>query len=343
MSANEKKLTILIATILLITGVPEPIPRTIILTSYQMIFLWKIILMIFVGIMGAEIIFKKFPDFVRKISVPARPITKLCRLPDDIGSILISSAFAPIVTANSVLLTQYKEGKLTESQVVSVAILNTAPAYLRRILTFALPAFLPLFGWLFFIGVVVCNLLVVAAKIIFCIVYSRINTKKSCKNNLDNIKEKECKNQSISFRKPMRMFWGITKKMLIITFSIFFLDNIGILDKTIIPLLGCVMSLLNLPELFSLPLVAFSTGSIPAGAAAFGKMMLDGSLTIKEIFVGVSLGMIVSQPAIIIRHVIPSYLPIFGTKLTSKILGISFGIVLLVRIATFFILKLTLM
>lgn len=310
-------------------------------TLCQMTFLWKIVLMIFVGIMAAEIIFKKFPNFIKKISVPAKPITKLCRLPEDVGSILVSSAFMPISVANSVLLSQYKEKKLGENQMVAVAILNTAPAYIRRILTFVLPAFLPLFGWIFFLGVVACNLLVVAAKIIFCILYSRITTPShSKKDSLKNTGiKKECKSKKISFKKPVKMFWGITKKMLAITFTIFFLDNIGVLDKTITPALGYLMSSLTLPESFSLPLVAFSTGSIPAGAAAFGKLMLDGTLTIKEIFVGVSLGMIVSQPAIVIRHVIPSYAPIFGGKLTFKILGISFGIVLVVRILTFFVLK----
>ena len=297
--------------------------------------------MIFVGIMASEIIFKKFPNFVRKISVPARPITRLCRLPDNVGSILMSSAFTPIAVANTVLLSRYKAKELSENQMVVVAILNTAPAYIRRILTFALPAFLPLFGWMFFLGVVVCNLLVVVAKIIFCILYSRITTPPHSKKDSPKSTETEekCKNEEVSFKKPIRMFWGITKKMLMITFTIFFLDNIGVLDKTITPLLSYLMNSLTLPESFSLPLVAFSTGSIPAGAGAFGKLMFDGTLNIKEIFVGVSLGMIVSQPAIVIRHVIPSYAPIFGGKLTFKIIGMSFGIVLVVRILTFFILK----
>ena len=116
-------------------------------TIFQMGFVWKIILFSFVGIMAAEIIFKRFPNFTKAIAKPVRPLTRLCRLPEEVGAVLMSSMFVSSMATNTVLISRHKEGIISENQIVVAAILNTIPAYIRRIIIFILPVFVPLF-WL---------------------------------------------------------------------------------------------------------------------------------------------------------------------------------------------------
>ena len=313
-------------------------------TIFQMHFLWKIILFSFAGIMASEIIFKRFPRFTKTIAKPIRPLTGLCRLPDEIGALLMSSMFVSSMATNTVLVSRQKDGVVSENQVVVAAILNTIPAYIRRILVFILPVFVPLFGWTFFLGIVFSYALIVAVKIIFCAIYGRIIYREEKCVNKEKIKKMADKAGSKipkkdSFKKPLKMFFRMTTTLLITTFLAFFLINVGVLGKAAEFLLNPIIKLAALPESFGAPLMVFSTGSVVAGGGVFKNLMSEGAINLRKAFIGVLLGMIISQPAVIIRYVLPSYLGVFGKKIAFKIIMIASSIIFIVRILTFLAFK----
>ena len=135
------------------------------------------------------------------------------------------------------------------------------------------------------------------------------------------------------------MFFRMAITLLIATFLVFFLINAGILNQAAAFLLTPLIKLFGLPESFSAPLMVFSTGSIVAGGGVLKNLILEGVINRQEAFIGILLGILVSQPAVVARHVLPSYMGVFGRKTAFKIIGISLTVIIVVRTITFLVFK----
>lgn len=309
-----------------------------------MSFLWKILGFSLLGLIASEIMFKGFPGFVKIAGRPLRGLTRMCGLPEEIGSLLLSSLFVSSMATNTVLVSRRESGDISERQMVTAAILNSVPAYVRRIIVFLMPVFVPLFGWLFFLGVVFCHLLVISAKICFCIFYGKGGRK------MPEVKTKEeggillppkisLKGLPGLLRKPLKMFLKISLSLIGTTFLVLFFINAGLLGKIAVPVLYPLLKLVGLPQALSSALIVFSAGNIIVGAGVFQTLLANGTMAIREVFVGIVFGMLISQPAIVLRHVLPNHLAVFGRKATLKIVGYSLIIVILVRAITFYLFK----
>ncbi len=311
-------------------------------------FLWKILAFSLLGLIASEIIFKGFPGFVKIAGRPLRGLTRICGLPEEVGSLLLSSLFTSTMVTNTVLVARRGGGKLSERQMVTAAILNSVPAYVRRIIVFLMPVFVPLFGWVFFLGVVFCHLLVMAAKITFCVFYGRGERKMfapTTKSEEDISLPPKISLRGLPrlLRKPLRMFFKISLSLVAATFLVLFFINAGLLGKIAVPVLYPLLKLVGLSQSLSSALIVFSAGNIIVGAGVFQTLLANGTLAIREVFVGVVFGMLISQPAIVLRHVLPNHLAVFGRKATSKIIGYSLIIVILVRAITFYLFKIILL
>ena len=119
----------------------------------------------------------------------------------------------------------------------------------------------------------------------------------------------------------------------------FFLIIAGILNQAAEFLFTPLIKLFGLPESFSVPLMVFSTGSIVAGGDVLENLILEGAINRREAFIGTLLGILVSQPAVVARHVLPSYMGVFGRKTAFKIIGMSLTAIIVVITITFLVFK----
>ncbi len=324
----------------------ESIIRISAQTLGQMDFLWKILAFSFLGLIASEIIFKGFPGLARIAGRPLRSLTRICGLPEEVGSLLLSSLFVSTMATNTVLASWRKSGKINERQMITAAILNSVPAYMRRIIVFLMPVFIPLFGWIFFIGVVFCHLLVITAKIAFCIFYGSgggtIAPAATSEKVVSLPRGISLKEMPALLKKPLKMFFKISLSLMITTFLVLFFINAGLLEKVAVPVLYPLLKIFGIPQAMSSALIVFSAGNIIVGAGVFQTLLTNG-VGIREVFVGVVFGMLISQPAIVLRHVLPNHLAVFGRKSTFRIVGYSLAIVILVRTITFYIFKIALL
>lgn len=287
-----------------------------------------VIIVIALGLFGTGLLIEL--GLMQKLSVLAGPLFRYTNLPESCASAFVVS-LGSAVAANSMVVQVRNSGCINDTEAMLCAMLNSTPAYIREILTYQIPIVLPALGYFvggFYVGVFILTAII---KIAIVIILSKLLLEKNnCKmadtQTMKKISFKDAVQRT--FKKEKRLFTRITVVYLVMTTIVFYLREKGAFE---------VFSVLPLAEIFHippesiLPLTTYIASPI-MGISLLGPMLSSNGISPVQAMIVLMLGSMFMLPLFGIRSLLPRYVSLFGTKVGTKIVGISVGISVLVRL-----------
>ncbi|AGB49635.1 hypothetical protein Metho_1427 [Methanomethylovorans hollandica DSM 15978] len=287
-----------------------------------------ILIVIAIGLFGTGLLIEL--GLMQKLSVIAGPLFRHTNLPESCASAFVV-ALGSTVAANSMVVQVRNSGCINDTEAMLCALLNSTPAYIREILTYQIPIVLPALGYFvggFYVGVFILTAIV---KISIVVILSKLLLEKNnCKMTDTTTRKKVSLKDAIkrTFMKEKRLFTRIALVYLAMTTIVFYLRENGILE---------VFSLLPLANIFHIPsesIVPLTTyiASPIMGISLLGPMLSDNGISPVQAMIVLMLGSMFMLPMFGIRSLLPRYISLFGAKVGTKIVGISVGISVFVRL-----------
>lgn len=285
-----------------------------------LIYVVKIAPFVIGGVFLAELIiaFK----LTHKLSWLTRPVTDFGHLKRCCGLTFLS-AFASPVAANSMLMGFYKEKKISANELVVAALVNSFPASFMH-WRWMLPAIIPVLKTtgLIYLGIFTINGFM---KTVVVLVIGRMIFPKN-NYGYTEIKEKE-KGRSlkeavfISARNTRKIAIRMLGIILPITLIVFILINTDLFAALTV-YFEKITKYLPVPA-EGIPIITAQFANNIAAFTVAGNLLSENLITPKGIILSLLVGSIFSY-ALKLRVFIPSHIGIFGRKLGTKVLILSF-------------------
>ena len=276
---------------------------------------------------------------LKRLEFLGRPFVRCARLPHEAAAAFLAS-FGSVLAGNAVTAQLHREKILSSRETLRSALLNTTPVYLKESLTRQLPVMMPLLGLK--VGLLYMGMFLVTGvvKIIIVILSGRVGVRAPafqaavlCDERKDAGERKD-RRLSRLFRdalvKQVHIFLRVGSIFAVMTFFIFLLINSGwvvAVSSFVKPLTTCM----NLPSSVVIPVGTYMFSSV-AGASSIGAMLSDGVLNTLQGFAACILGSFLMLPLFALRYSLPRYVSIFGFSLGTKILLVSTGIGMGIRV-----------
>lgn len=288
-----------------------------------------ILITIAVGLFGTGLLIEL--GLMQKLSVVAGPLFRHTNLPDSCASAFVVS-LGSAVAANSMVVQVRNSGCINDREAMLCALLNSTPAYVREILTYQIPIVLPALGYFvggFYVGVFIITAIV---KISIVVILSKLLLEKNnCKMADTTTRKKVSFKDAIkrTFVKEKRLFTKIALVYLAMTTIVFYLRENGAFEAfSVLPL----AEIFHIPSESIVPLTTYIASPI-MGISLLGPMLSDNGIAPVQAMIVLMLGSMFMLPIFGIKSLLPRYVSLFGAKVGTKIVGISVGISMLVRLA----------
>ena len=265
-----------------------------------------------------------------KMAFIAKPLASALHLP-----VISASTFAVSVgsklAANAMTARLKEEGHLTERQAFLSALLNTVPVYFREMFTYQLAYVIPVLGLIVGGAYAVIFSATGIVKLIIIIIMGRNFLEGNSAKPVEAIKISPKRNimeaATSSLRSEMPMFLRMTVIFFLTTFSILYLNDVGMLESmNVVPL----AHFFQVPTETIVPLTVF-VASPKAGMSILGPMIQNGSLSEVKALIVLMLGSMFMLPFIAIRSEIPNYASLFGMRMGISLVAVSTAISMMVR------------
>ncbi len=298
----------------------ESSPVTFLLIWERLIYpLIRLLCFVSIGLLVANII-ESF-HWTRKVSILARPLTRLGNMSNITGA-SFSMAFVSGVSANTMLSEAYLDQKITKRELIFATLFNSLPAYFLHLPTvFFITLSLIHEAAFIYIGI---TLGAAILRTISVVVISHFTLPASNTEIASEIQEEKALSKKEIWQKIIRKFKKRLVKIIQFTIPIyiliFILHRIGLFRD----LENFVASYLTfLPWLTpqSIGIITLHLAAeLTAGLAAAGALLVEGSLSVKDVVIALLIGNIISSPVRAIRHQFPYYAGIFKPKLATEMI-----------------------
>lgn len=294
-------------------------------------FVSPILLIMFIGLFVSEILIEL--GWMKRLEKIGKPLTSLSNLPKACGVTFIAAIGSP--TAANTMLQDLRENKvLTDKEVLLASLLNTTVVPIRETFTYHLPVILPALG--LYVGMVYIGTLWLGTLVLllFVIVCGKILLKD---RNVD-VDASVVSVEEVAFeksignatKKSLKRFGRIGFTFLSVTFVVFMLMNLGIIEKIeeyVIPF----AKILNLPPIVFPPIAAYIASPL-VGFSMIGSLIHSGVITEKEAIISLLFGSIFMLPILYLRFYFPQWISIFGLRLGILRGLTSMSLIMLTRI-----------
>ncbi len=290
-----------------------------------------ILLIMFTGLFVSEILIEL--DWIRRLEKIGKPLTSLANLSQVCGVAFIAAIGSP--TAANTMLQDLRENKvLTDKEVLLASLLNTTVVPVKETFTYHLPVILPALG--LYVGIVYIGTLWLGTLVLllFVIVCGKILLRD---RNVDIdaggvsveevVFEKSIRNAT---KKSLKRFGRIGFTFLSVTFVVFILMNLGLIER-IEEYVTPFAKLLNLPPIVFPPIAAYIASPL-VGFSMVGSLIYSGVITKEEAIISLLFGSIFMLPVLYLRLYFPQWISIFGLRLGVLRGLISMILVMLTRI-----------
>ena len=337
-------------------------------TSSLLLPISRLILLITIGLVAGQII--ESTGWTKSLAVLARPVFKFSNL-GNLCSVTFTTALFSGVASNAMLLSFYKDDKISKKQLYLTNLINQLPAYFLHLpsTVFVIIPLTGLAGFLYFILTLAATIL----RTFIFIAYGHIKLQPpnpdkrdkcvneiiSCQknagnnllltndeqppsgdlNNVSATKGKQSKGiwHEIRGKMPDRII-NICVYVIPIYISIFVINSMGFFDKAR-QFLAEYITIAFLPvEALSVVILSFFA-EFTSGFASAGALKSAGLLTTKQTVLALIIGNIVAFPIRTLRHQLPRYIGIFSPKMGTELLllGQGFRIISLVIVGIIYL------
>lgn len=286
------------------------------------------LLLIFIGLFGASVLIEA--GLMQRLGFLAAPFVKASHLPHESAMAILTSV-GSAETANAMVAQLRRDNRINDKEMVLSALSNSIPVYFKELFTYQIPIILPALGaavGAFYAAVFVLTGFTKSAVIIL---FGRWALKKrdiqpgnrdpGLRISLDIIRQ--------SFAKQKGIFFRISSMLVIMTFAMFVLTELGIFDRVSL-YLNPLTGYFGLPASVVVPVTTYIVNPI-LGIASLGALMHNGELTQVQVMITLMLGSMFMLPVIAVKTQVPKYNAIFGVKFGLLIVGISTGISIILR------------
>ena len=288
--------------------------------------LTRLMLFITIGLLIGQII--EASGWTKTLAAVARPLFRFGRLGDHCGD-AFTAAFFSGVTANAMLLSFFKDGKITRKQLFLSNFINQLPAFFLHLPT-TFFIVIPLTGRAGGIYFLITFSSVILRTVLF-LVYGHFGLSPAAhegelaKTGELSSKAKKFKDvwQRIKSRLPRRLA-GIAVYVVPIYILVYTLNVMGMFQLLRESLSGFVVTAFMPMESLSVIILSFAA-EFTSGFAAAGALLEAGVLSIKQTVIALLIGNILAFPVRALRHQLPRYIGIFSPKMGSQILLLGQG------------------
>lgn len=287
-----------------------------------------VLLLIFIGLVGASVLIEA--GLMQRLEFVVTPFVKASHLPHESAMAILTSV-GSVETANSMVAEFRRENRINDKEMVFSALANSIPVYFKELFTYQIPVILPALGAAVGAFYAAVFALTGFTKSAVVILFGRWALKKrdiqpgrrdpSLRISLDIIRQ--------SFVKQKGIFFRISSMLVIMTFAMFVLTELGIFDRVSL-YLNPLTGYFGLPASVVVPVTTYIVNPI-LGIASLGALMHNGELTQVQAMITLMLGSMFMLPVIAVKTQVPKYNAIFGVKFGLLIVGISTGISIILR------------
>jgi len=288
--------------------------------------LTRLMLFITIGLLIGQII--EASGWTKTLAAVARPLFHFGRLGDHCGA-AFTAAFFSGVTANAMLLSFFKDNKITRKQLFLSNFINQLPAFFLHLPT-TFFIVIPLTGRAGGIYFLITFSAVILRTVLF-LVYGHYGLSPAAhegelaKTGELSSKAQKFKDvwQRIKSRLPRRLA-GIAVYVVPIYILVYTLNVMGMFQVLRESLSGFVVTAFMPMESLSVIILSFAA-EFTSGFAAAGALLEAGVLSIKQTVIALLIGNILAFPVRALRHQLPRYIGIFSPKMGSQILLLGQG------------------
>lgn len=267
-----------------------------------------------------------------KIAVLSRPVTRFARLKDECGA-AFSAAFVSNLTANTMLMTYYREGRITRREMSLTYLLNTGvPVFLVHLPTtfFILGSLVREAGFIY-LGICFAAAVLKSGLVaVYCRMRLRPDQDPEGRirpaGDMPVNKKREKSSFFASFKRRFSRVVLYTAPMYVIVFAV---NQLGFFKWLQTGLAGWISASILPMESLSVVVVSLAA-EFSSGAAAAGALMDSGDLSVQNTVLALVIGAVAATPIRAVRHQLPSQAGIFTPALALKQLAVSQSL----RIAT---------
>ncbi|MBU4138428.1 MAG: nucleoside recognition protein [Euryarchaeota archaeon] len=287
-----------------------------------------LLLLIFVGLVGASVLIEA--GLMQRLEFVVTPFVKASHLPSESAMAILTSV-GSVETANAMVAEFRRENRINDTEMVFSALANSIPVYFKELFTYQIPIVLPALGaavGAFYAAVFALTGFIKSAVVIL---FGRWILDKrdiqpgrrypSLRISLDIIRR--------SFVKQKGIFFRISSMLVIMTFAIFVLTELGVFDR-MSPYINPLTGYFGLPTSVVVPVTTYIVNPI-LGIISLGALIHNGELTQFQAMITLMLGSMFMLPVIAVKTQVPKYNAIFGVKFGLLIVGISTGISIFLR------------
>ncbi|MDQ7032088.1 MAG: hypothetical protein Q9M37_05155 [Desulfonauticus sp.] len=266
-------------------------------------------------------------NWTRFLSKLAYPLVKFGHL-KDISGASFSVAFFSGISANTMLVEAYEQGKLSKKELILSNLFNSLPTYFLHLpTTFFIIAPLIKRATLPYFSITLTAALLRTG---FIVILSHFTLPPS---NISSIPQKTATPKRINLKttlnNTLKRFKKRIQKVLIFTVPIYIAFRIlayyNIFHHLESKLAGILTYLPFLPPK-SLSIVLMQTAEFSSGLAAAGALLDANILSIKQVVTALIVGNILSSPIRAIRHQFPYYAGIYKPKLAFTLICFNQGL-----------------
>ena len=262
---------------------------------------------------------------LRKLQGIFSPLVRLGRLPAEAGPALAAS-IGSTLTADTVIASHYRSGRLDRGQALLSAEANTLPGYVTETFTYMLPVMAPALGhpvgWFYLSAFLFAGIL----KAIFVVLGGRwLYHRRSNESGNATPDEEEfqigTKTPGEGLRRACKLFVKVAAMLTATSFVMAWIHCGGLLDKAAV-LFSPFLAWIGLEESLFLPVLGYAASPM-AGAAAVGALYKGGAVGAQAATVGALAGSLLSLPVFTLRYSMARHIAVFGPKLGSLNVAVS--------------------
>ncbi|WP_051328211.1 hypothetical protein [Desulfatirhabdium butyrativorans] len=257
-----------------------------------------------------------------RLAIVTRPFFRFGRLGPHLGASFMA-AFVSGVTANSLLLTYYEEGKIGRKDVFLGNLMNQFPAFFLHLPStfFMVSALTRWAGMLYFALTFLAALLRTTALVIGHRLFAKSALDADWQTAADERQTgREWKTQWKGvWTKALRRLTAVVVLVIPIYILVDMMQALKLFDTARDALAHLTVHHFVPVESLSIVVLSF-VAEFTSGFAAAGALMGSGLLTVKQTVLALLLGNVIAFPIRALRHQLPNYMGIFSPGLGMQLL-----------------------
>ncbi len=260
---------------------------------------------------------------LKRLMPVAKRFTMLAHLPPE-ASIPFISSFGSGYAGGAIVVNLYERRVLDERQAVLAAMTLSIPVFFREFVSIFLPVVVSILGGKLGFLYLAIRFLVIIVKTLFIILWGKRYPAQNWSDVEEDRTKKERETMVGKIKAGLKSSYRPLKRMALTipaaAFFVFLLKELGVFSYPVEAIAN-----MGIPS-YAVPPVICYVASPMAGLSMIAALYNGSSLTLLEALTVMLMGSLLHLPVIMLRFAATYYLSVYGPKLGTKILFLSFGI-----------------